>query len=257
MHFEPYKHQVAGHCCIVKLGGRLCKPLIHHEYEFYCILRQEYPQLLPFTAEFFGSVSMKTKKNEREEGECEFIVLEDLTAGMVKPCVMDIKMGTRQRFTTSTSLGFRLCGMRVWRGDGLYAVDRLFGRGLTASSIGSAIEEYLFDGYKLRMELLPCIVNTLLRLLKVMEECPCRLYTSSLLFIYEGREENARVDIRVVDFAHGVPKDTKEGERDDGFVFGLKNLISLFQNISNQYNYQPKDAAIAFLDKSSRCAHFI
>jgi len=292
MHFEPYKHQVAGHCCMVKLGGRLCKPLISRECDFYHLLRKDFPQLIPFTAEFYGSIAVNVKKKNGKEGggssevvsvkkkngkevspdvvSCpEYIVLQDLTAGMMKPCVMDIKMGTRQRFTTSTSLGFRLCGMRVWRGDGVYAVDRLFGRGLTPSSVGTAIEAFLFDGYTTRTELIPSILSALQRLLDVMEECPCRLYTSSLLFIYEGNstgEENTHpsVDIRIVDFAHGVPKNTNEGELDDGFVFGLKNLMILFQSISRKHTYQEKDklSSISFMEKlspanASRCAPFL
>jgi hypothetical protein len=180
-------------------------------------------------------------------------------------------MGTRQRFTTSTSLGFRLCGMRVFRNEGLHCVDRFFGRTLTPSTIANAMEAFLFDGYTTRKELIPSILEALQRLLEVMEESVCRLYTSSLLFIYEGDEtrreedEYARVDVKIVDFAHGVSKESSEGELDDGFVFGLKNLIILFQSLLSHKN-SSSSSSIGFIEKSSsssssssssRCAPFV
>lgn len=40
-------------------------------------------------------------------------------------------------------------------------------------------------------------------------------------------KESADVDIRMIDFAHVFPSNTK----DDGYIYGLKNLITVLQNI--------------------------
>eukprot|EP00026_Physarum_polycephalum_P010597 Phypoly_transcript_10764.p1 GENE.Phypoly_transcript_10764~~Phypoly_transcript_10764.p1 ORF type:complete len:377 (+),score=36.52 Phypoly_transcript_10764:133-1131(+) len=282
--FEPYAHQVAGHCSIFKLDGMVCKPLIPRECEFYQTIYREFPPLVPLTPEFHGSITIHNQKPTQDTHpnspsnnltiyrnpslvnnylkisntdstltipssppnsptlSSAYIVLEDLTAGMSKPCAMDMKVGTRQRFTTSTLLGFRLCGMRVHRWSGLYTVDRLFGRGLTPETVEDAVAAFLFDGKTVRTELIPSILVGLRRMISVLEDptFPFRFYTSSLLFIYEGDTQTTkgrtpRVDIKIIDFAHAIPKTDKEGEGDDGFLFGLRNLAILFQNIAARH----------------------
>jgi hypothetical protein len=272
--FEPYAHQVAGHCSIFKLDGMLCKPLIPRECEFYQTIYRDFPPLIPLTPEFHGSITIHNQKATTDThsdyftiyrnpspvnnylkisntdsalstssiNTSAYIVLEDLTAGMSKPCAMDMKVGTRQRFTTSTLLGFRLCGMRVHRWSGLYAVDRLFGRGLTPDNVEDAVAAFLFDGKTVRTELVPSILVGLQRMISVLEDptFPFRFYTSSLLFTYEGDSQATkgrppRVDIKIIDFAHAIPKSDKDGEGDDGFLFGLRNLTILFKNIAARH----------------------
>lgn len=291
--FEPYAHQVAGHCSIFKLDGMVCKPLISRECEFYQTIYREFPPLVPLTPEFHGSItihnSTKTNTNTTESQlktnsdnkytiyhnpsaannylsintvtdissstSSSYIVLEDLTAGMSKPCAMDMKIGTRQRFTTSAMLGFRLCGMRVHRhtppspsssspegASELYTVDRLFGRGLTPDTVEDPIAAFLFDGSAVRVELIPSILTGLQRMIEVMSDpsLPFRLYTSSLLFAYEGDTRthphpHPSVVLRLIDFAHAIPRGHQDAEQDDGVLLGLRNLCVLFQNIAARH----------------------
>lgn len=69
---------------------------------------------------------------------------------------------------------------------------------------------------------------------------PFRFYTSSLLFVYEGDPQAAKgrpphVALKMIDFAHAIPKADKEGEGDDGVLMGLRNLALLFQNIAARH----------------------
>lgn len=69
---------------------------------------------------------------------------------------------------------------------------------------------------------------------------PFRFYTSSLLFVYEGDQLAAKgrtpqVALKIIDFAHAIPKADKEGEGDDGVLMGLKNLAVLFQHIAARH----------------------
>lgn len=88
----------------------------------------------------------------------DYLVLGNLTRGFRRPCVLDIKMGTRQHgedappakamshaakcaATTSLELGLRLCGMQIYDTDlDEYLLwDKHWGRQLTADDIAPAL----------------------------------------------------------------------------------------------------------------------
>ncbi|GMF08109.1 unnamed protein product [Ambrosiozyma monospora] len=136
-----------------------------------------------------NSPSLKLRKHTRFE---RFILLEDLTSGMKHPCVLDLKMGTRQygveakvtkmnsqrkkcRQTTSRRLGTRICGMQVWdsRTDLYINRDKYFGRGIRAGEeFVRSLARFLYDGISIWsiVRFLPKLIQDLMELEKTFKK---------------------------------------------------------------------------------------
>jgi len=216
------KAQVGGHRTLkVYRENYVCKPLDRRERRFY----HTYPASLePFLPEYAGELIVGS-----DDSMDEFIMLENLCTGYRKPCVLDLKMGTRMygdfatekkrksqdkkaRLSTSGKLGVRLCGYQRYSKStrSFQRVDKYEGRKVDVEKFQELLEVFFTVGGLLQRSVINSVIHQVENLRRIVLNLDrFRFYSSSLLIVFEGdqpdqgeadREEDDPKDPHHLDF---------------------------------------------------------
>ena len=182
------------------------------------------------------------------------IILENIAHGFDHPNILDVKLGKRlwaddapaakrQKLdktteeTTSGTLAFRIAGMKTWLGkavknefedvNGYRKYDKSYGRTLTVKNVQQGFQDYFFMGSAgvtsgIARKVIERFLDDLRGLRDVLEHEESRMYSASLLFVYEGNGDSLRKKLETttknnIDATSTTEADTEESdEMSDG-----------------------------------------
>jgi 1D-myo-inositol-tetrakisphosphate 5-kinase/inositol-polyphosphate multikinase len=254
-------------------GALVVKPCTDAEITFYESVAASHPDLVPHLPTFMGQLTLsadKTADTAPESGTIQtadgtverlhgkklatelHIVLENITNGFKKPNVLDLKLGAqlwddaakpekRARLdavsaeTTSGSLGFRIAGMRTYKGEsvpavpedltkfveedkqgGFWVYNKMYGRKFSSEDVNDGFVSYIFPGEKTQAELerarevLAFFLGEVKDIIEVFEKKESRMYSASILLVYEGDVDEYAKTKQTLRSAH--PEDEDEDE---------------------------------------------
>ncbi|GES59894.1 arginine metabolism regulation protein iii [Aspergillus terreus] len=195
------------------------------------------------------------------------IVLENVACGFKRPNVLDVKLGARlwaddapltkrakldavSKETTSSTLGFRIAGMKVWTGvnsetdeggktdpyatkheggegargeviekDGYRRYDKWYGRSFHAENVRDGFETFLAGAKAGPVDRSKMVArrfaDALRNVQQVLETEESRMYSSSVLIVYEGDPEAMELALEEENKAKENPPEEEDDEEED------------------------------------------
>mmetsp|Transcript_35095 Transcript_35095/g.56188 ORF Transcript_35095/g.56188 Transcript_35095/m.56188 type:complete len:694 (+) Transcript_35095:453-2534(+) len=155
--------------------------------------------------------SRKHKAVEVGRGKFVYLIMENLTHGLTRPFIMDLKMGTQQHGsfesaekkaskqrrvenTTSKTLGARIGGMQVYdEKEHAYVLrDKYWGRNLDNAGMYNALRDFVTEqstGH-VRQVVVKDIISQLDMLEEAVKSTYWRFYGCSVLIVYDSFNPN-------------------------------------------------------------------
>jgi len=266
--------QVGGHGSVdksqamqVNKKGLVLKPIQEgargeREVEFFKAVTNSSDFSMAVFKEFIPQFHGVSRKKLEDGTMVEYLMMENLTKDFSKPCIMDVKIGTKtygpdasdkkmaqqdaSYAGTKQPFGFSVPGLSVHVGeekDTVIMKGKEYGRTLNIDNIHELLEMYLDinNQPEVAKELSKIFVEDLEKVLQLFQyQTTFHFFASSLLFVYDAAAANnfnetkdvqslrKSVSLKMIDFAHVWKAD---GETDQNYVKGVESLIELFQKV--------------------------
>lgn len=186
--------------------------------------------------------------------------LEDVARSYDRPAIIDIKIGRqtwyddadeayiercklKDSITTQGNLGFKICGMQVFRHriGGYWRASKKWCKTITESTVDCALESFVHNQNGLTPSDVFGGAEGVIHQLSLLEDwfslqTEFQFFSSSLLILYEGNAgdwSGANVSVRMVDFAHTFHLQCGV-QRDENYLEGLRSLKARLLGILNR-----------------------